>query len=195
MHIEARRMHVATARMAEIAARVLLVRALVLGEAHVAVDAEDRAAIRPGIADEVPGYLLEMRRNGAHEIAHRRLHRLAVSLLVVLEPGAVVVLLELAEEREEVPGHTGKRVSHASLPAPTVAPVAKPLQPGAYPVFVRPWRRAARWIRTTTRTRCLLTPKRKRWRRRTASSPTSIWADSRRSTAMPRRSRCSPARR
>ena len=104
MHIEARRVDVAAEAVAELAGAMLLVRTFVLREAHVAVDAEHRAAIGPRIGDELLADAGEMRRHRGNEIRHRSLDGFSEAALVGLEPRAIVVRLELAEEREELLG-------------------------------------------------------------------------------------------
>src|SRR5437868_5006698 len=52
VHVEARPLHVLSQRMAEAAGRMLPVRTFVVREAHIAVDAEHRAGIRPRIGGD-----------------------------------------------------------------------------------------------------------------------------------------------
>src|SRR5215469_2128669 len=82
MHVEARRMRVPAERVAKMTGRVFLVGPLVLGESHVAVDAEHRAAVGPRIGDELLRDLRELWCHRRDEGAHRRLHRIAETLLV-----------------------------------------------------------------------------------------------------------------
>src|SRR3954467_9166556 len=53
VHVEARCVHVLAQRMAEMTGGMLLVRTLVMGKTHVAVNAEHRAAVRPRIGGEL----------------------------------------------------------------------------------------------------------------------------------------------
>ena len=105
-------MHVLAELVAEMAGGMLLVRTLVFREAHVAIDAEHRAAIGPRIGDEMLRDFLEARRHRPDELAHRRLHGFLEALLVLLEPWAIVVRLQLAEEREEIFRKPGEAFGH-----------------------------------------------------------------------------------
>src|SRR5215831_4317029 len=57
-----------------------------------------------------------MRRHGGDEVRHRPLHALAEARLVVFEPGAVVVALQLAKEGEELFVEACE-FGHAALPS------------------------------------------------------------------------------
>ena len=81
--------------------RVGLVRALVLGEADVAVDAEYRAAGQPGICNHVRAYLTQDFAEVHHEVDQRVPDVALVPRLVVLKPLAVVVVGELGQELEQ----------------------------------------------------------------------------------------------
>src|SRR5215469_9344077 len=100
--------------MAEMAGGMLLVRPLVLRETHVAIDAEHRAAVRPGVGGEA---LRDFGKPGRHcgdESAHRRLHAVAEALLVRFEPWPLVMRLQLAKKCEEIFGKSLKSVCHVS---------------------------------------------------------------------------------
>src|SRR5579862_360349 len=98
--------------MAEVAGGMLLVRTLVLRKAHVSIDAEHRAAVRPRVGGEALRDFRELRRHGGNERAHRRLHAVAEALLVRFEPWPLVMRLQLAEEGEEILGKTLKSACH-----------------------------------------------------------------------------------
>ncbi len=107
VEVEARGVGVLARLVAELDAGVGLVGALVLGEAHVAVDAEERAADRPRIGVEVGADLGQARPEIADELLRRMAQLLLVALLVGLEPLAVVVGLEVAQELEELRAEVG----------------------------------------------------------------------------------------
>src|SRR5471032_632811 len=106
-------MHILAGGMAKMAGGMLLVRTFVLGETHVAIDAEHRAAVRPWIGGEVLRNFREPWRHRGDEVRHWRLHTILEALLVRLEPGPLIVRLQLAEEGEEVLGETVKTIAHA----------------------------------------------------------------------------------
>src|SRR5205823_6936384 len=86
MNVKARRMHVFAERVPEVAGGMFLVRTFVFREAHVAIDAKHRAAVRPRIGGETPGDFGKPWRHRGDEFAHRRLHALAEARLVGLKP-------------------------------------------------------------------------------------------------------------
>src|SRR3954463_1037560 len=125
--------------VAEEDAAVRLVRALVLREPGVAVDAEERAAARPRIGHQVRTDLDQPGREGLDEVERRLPDVGLVARPVGLEPVAVVVLAQLGEEREQrwrergghgvILGAAGTAAGHAGTSA-TGRPA---LPPGRYP--------------------------------------------------------------
>src|ERR1700722_3335223 len=77
MHVETGRMRVLAECVAEMAGGMLLVRTFVLREAHVAIDAEHGAAVRPRIGGKMFRDFREPWRHRRDEIAHRRLYAVA----------------------------------------------------------------------------------------------------------------------
>src|SRR5207249_9278791 len=114
MNVESRCVHVACEAVAELARGMFLIRTFIAREPHVAVNAEHGTAIRPRIGNELLGDLPELRRHGHDEVRHLSLDRAAKSLLIGFEPGALVVLLEAAEEGEERLGESAE-LSHGNL--------------------------------------------------------------------------------
>src|SRR5438067_1413349 len=102
MNVEPRRMRIASETVAELARGMFLIRTFIAAEPHVAVNAEHGTAVRPRIGNELLGDFPEFRRHGRDELRHLSLNNCAKALLVGFEPGALVVRLEAAEEREEV---------------------------------------------------------------------------------------------
>src|SRR5262249_50548486 len=93
---------------------VCLVRRLVLREARVSVNAEERASARPRVGEEVRADLLESGREGFDE-GERRLEQLFfVPLVVGREPLSVVVGTQVGQEREEPGAERGlfRRLCH-----------------------------------------------------------------------------------
>src|SRR5204862_79426 len=82
LEVEAGRVHILAAGVAEVKRGVRLVRALVLREAHVAVDAEERLRV----GDDVRRDGVEARRERLHEAQARRAQVLLVAGPVLLEP-------------------------------------------------------------------------------------------------------------
>src|SRR5262249_38240596 len=97
VNVQARSMGVPSQAVAEVAGGMFLIRTSVARETAVAIDAEHRAPIGPGIGDELLAHALKMRRHRAYEFRHRTLDGGSEALLVGLEPGPLIVLLELAE--------------------------------------------------------------------------------------------------
>ena len=87
VEVEAGRVRVLTRLVAEVGADVGLVGRLVLGEARVPVDAEERAAVGPGVGAEVRADLGQRRGEGLDEVEHGVPHLRPVARLVRLEPG------------------------------------------------------------------------------------------------------------
>jgi hypothetical protein len=101
VEVETGGVHVFAGGVAEVQAGVGLVGRLVFCEARVAVDAEDRAAVGPRIGDEVRTDLAEVGREVDDELDQRLAHVALEARPVLLEPVAVIVLLQLAQEVEE----------------------------------------------------------------------------------------------
>jgi hypothetical protein len=101
MDVEDRRVRVLRRLVAEVDADVRLVRSLVMREARVAVDPEQRPADGLRLGLEVRADLAQLGREVADELEGRLLRVLDVASLVRLEPLAVVVLAKLAQEREQ----------------------------------------------------------------------------------------------
>ena len=101
MQIEGGRVDIASDLMPELGRRVRLVGAFVLGEAHVAIDAEQRAF---GIGEIMCGDAREPGRHVGDQQGHRPHHAFFITRLVCQEPRTLVVGLQLAEEGEEVGG-------------------------------------------------------------------------------------------
>ena len=107
VQIEAGRVRVPSGLVAELDARVGLVGALVPGEARVPVDAEQGAAVGPGIRAKAGADAREAGGEIRDEPDRRGLHISLVARLVQREPLAVVVCGELGEEFEGGRGETG----------------------------------------------------------------------------------------
>lgn len=90
---------------------VCLVRALVGGEANVAVDAHHRLVRRPHVVGRELGHAL---RDLVHEREHRHLHCALVSAAASLKPGAVVVARQPAQERERSRGQVTRHSQRVS---------------------------------------------------------------------------------
>ena len=88
--------------VAELSGGLRLVWALVLGEPHVAVDAEHGAAVGARVGHEVLADRLQLGTEVGDELEQGLLHVLLVPTLVVLEPCTVVVGSQLEQELEEV---------------------------------------------------------------------------------------------
>ena len=102
VQVEAGRVHVLGLLVLEPDARRGLVRRLVLREARVAVDAEQRAADAPGVGPQVRADLAQVRLEVLDEGERRLEHVGLVAVLVGVEPLAVVVLLQVGEEAEQL---------------------------------------------------------------------------------------------
>ena len=86
----------------EVDAGLRLVRRLVAREARVAVDAEQRAALAAGVGHQVRADLRQAQPEVLDE-GERRLEQVVlVAVLVGVEPLAVVVGLQLAQEGEQL---------------------------------------------------------------------------------------------
>jgi hypothetical protein len=98
----------------EVEPDVGLVRRLVLREASVAVDPEERAAARLRIGAEVRADLLEARREVGDEGERGLEYVLLVAELVRRKPPAIVVRPQVGEEREELRSERNlfRRLSH-----------------------------------------------------------------------------------
>ena len=83
-----------------------LVGQLVLGKARVAVDSEERAL---GVAGEREASERSLPREVSDEAAERPQEFVVVNLLARLEPVALVVALEIAEEVEAFGAEAGER--------------------------------------------------------------------------------------
>jgi hypothetical protein len=102
VHVEARCVHVLAQRMAEVTGGMLLVRTLVMGKTHVAVNAEHRAAVRPRIGGELFRNPPQLRRHCGDECAHRHLNRVAEAGFVCLEPDAFIVQFQFPKKRKKI---------------------------------------------------------------------------------------------
>jgi hypothetical protein len=80
---------------------VVLVRPLVLAEADVAIDPEDRA-VHPGIGVDVGRDAPEPLAHRHHEVSGRSHHRLLEPRLVRIEPGLLIVNGQLPQERHRI---------------------------------------------------------------------------------------------
>ena len=101
VEVVARRVGVFREQVAEVDPGLRLVRRLVLREADVAVDAEERAAGGSRVGAKVGADLVEERGEVADELQRRFLDAFFVAALVGLKPLAVVVPAELAQELEQ----------------------------------------------------------------------------------------------
>src|SRR5215207_5006690 len=128
----------------EVRAGMRLVRALVLGEADVTVDPEQRTTRRSRIGDEVGADRAQLGADVRDEIEERLPERPLVPLLVLGEPGPVVVTFQIAQEPERVV----VEVPHPSLPQPPVVRRSTG-NLSAEPVGV-PWDRGGRPMRSMT---------------------------------------------
>src|SRR5262249_31930944 len=117
VHVEARRVYIPARGVAKMTGCVFLVGSLVLREADVAINAKHGAAIWARVGDKALRDLEKLRCHSGNERAHRRLHAVPEALLVRLEPGALVVSFEFAEENEEVLGEACERIGHRYRPA------------------------------------------------------------------------------
>ena len=102
MEIEARGVHVLAPAVAEVQPDVGLVRALVFGEPDVPVDPEQRAARGTVVRDELGADLPQVAGEAPDELQGRLLHHVDVPLLVLGEPGAIVVLAKVLQKPEQV---------------------------------------------------------------------------------------------
>ena len=109
VQVESRPVNLSPHLVPEMYARVGLVRALVLGEADVAVDAEYGAAGQPGICDHVRAYLTQDFAEVHHEVDQRVPDVALVPRLVVLEPLAVLLSASSAKELEQGRSEVGRR--------------------------------------------------------------------------------------
>src|SRR5438128_282337 len=105
-------------RVPEVDSDLRLVRALVRRESDVAVDARQGSAERLGFRDDVGADLLQSLAGVADELQARLLHGLLVPFLVLGEPLFVVILRQIAEEREELRGEVFRFLGHGSGPLP-----------------------------------------------------------------------------
>src|SRR3989442_6606816 len=106
-------------RVPEVDPDLRLVRALVRRESDIPVDARQRSAERLGLRDDVGADLLQPRSGVADELQARFLDGLLVSFLVLREPLFVVVLRQVAEEREEFRGEVRRLLAHPQALLPT----------------------------------------------------------------------------
>src|SRR6266508_878232 len=136
VEVEARGVDVAADPVAEVEAHVDLVGALVLGEPHVAVDAEQRASHRAVVGHEVGAELPEIAGEGPHELQGRLLHHVLVPRLVLGEPGPVVVLAQVLEEPEQIGGE--EALAHGG-PAYRTS-LQRPWRSPSFSQYVAPYR-------------------------------------------------------
>ena len=88
-----------------------LVRSLILTEARIAIDAEDRLV---RIADMPRREIGQGLHHGGRQFEHWRLHFLVEDLFARLEPFALIVLLESAQERDSLRRKSAKTRIQAS---------------------------------------------------------------------------------
>src|SRR6266566_2199911 len=91
-------------RVKKVDAQVSLVRGFVTGESRISINAEHRAAHRTGIGNQMGGNSMQPRSEITDEAQGGVADLRFVSLLVRREPIAIVVLAELAQERERLGG-------------------------------------------------------------------------------------------
>src|SRR5881296_1494807 len=99
-------------RVPEVDPDLRFVGALVRRESDVAVDAGQGSAERLRVRDDEGADLLQALSGIADELQTRLLHGLLVSFLVLREPLFVVVLRQIAEEREELRGEVFRFLAH-----------------------------------------------------------------------------------
>src|SRR3989475_10290298 len=113
-------------RVPEVDPDLRFVRALVRRESDIPVDAGQGSAERLRVRDDVGADLLQARSGVADESQTRLLHGLLVPFLVLGEPLFVVVLRQVAEEREEPRGEVFRSRGHPwgpPLPQYRISPV------------------------------------------------------------------------
>ena len=115
MEVEAWPVDVAAGVVAKVEPDVDLVGALVLGEPHVPVDAEQRPADRTVSATKCGPILRRYGGEAPDELQGRLLDGIEVPLLVLGEPGPVVVLAQVLQEPEQIRGE--QSLAHGSRTA------------------------------------------------------------------------------
>src|ERR1041385_2384278 len=111
--------------MKKMHAEVCLVRRFIAGETGVAMNAEERAAGRARIGDQMLGDAREARLKIADELQDRSADTLLVTRFVFREPFAIVVFLQLAQKREDFGCHgtiLSRRSSSSSFPCAAAQP-------------------------------------------------------------------------
>ena len=153
VQVEAGRVGLLGPLVAEVDARLRLVRRLVLGEARVAVDAEQRAALAPRVGHQVRADVGQSEPEVLDE-GERGLEQVVlVAALVRVEPLAVVVGLQLAQEGEQLGpelavGHH-PTLYHVAAPAPWrsgYAAACKAVYTGSIPVGASIQRPGLGWL-------------------------------------------------
>src|SRR5262249_20939986 len=99
---------------AEPESRVGLVGRLVTREARITIDAEERAARRPRVGDDVGADRTQLRRDRRDEREERLSHLSEISVLVPVEPVTLVVFAQFLEEAKELRGQAGSRRASAA---------------------------------------------------------------------------------
>src|SRR5262249_10916700 len=115
VQVKARRMGIAASFMAKMGPSVGLVGLLVSGEAHIAMDAKQRAPIGASVGHEARADLPQGWPNITDEAQHGTTHIPLIALFVGLKPLAVVVAAQCLKESKQ--GYVKVRLgSHADAP-------------------------------------------------------------------------------
>src|SRR5262249_41048989 len=101
VQVKARSMSIATRFMAKMCPSVRLIGMLVLCEAHITMDAKQRATIGASVGDESRTDLPQARSNVTDEAEHGIPHSPLITLSVGLEPRAVVIAAQCFKEGKQ----------------------------------------------------------------------------------------------
>jgi hypothetical protein len=102
MHVEADSMCIFAQYVAKLASRMLFVRALVFGEAHIAINTKHRPVMRPRIGNKMGRNLEQSWRHRFNEVTHRFHHLLLIIRFMLVKPFAIIIFCQGFKEFEEI---------------------------------------------------------------------------------------------